>query len=320
MPLGSGLAAQLGVGLEASFGTPVTVSRFLPLISEGLELGIERLESEGIVAGRRAQRSDQWEPGVRMVEGDVEMDFLRQGMAGLWVAAFGTVSTTTTGGASTHTITPGDLRGAAKSLTLQVGRPQVGGVVVPFTYSGCKIASWEVTAEAGSLARVTFSVVGQEGTTATALATATYPQGHRAFTFINGSISIGGSAVANVRSFTLSGDNGLSDDRTYVGGEVYDEPVEVALRRYEATMAVEWASTNDYLRFRDGTEASVVLSLSASTTESAIFTMNMRYDGYPVTVDGTEILQPEVPMVAVAPTDDASAISLALRNAQATPV
>jgi hypothetical protein len=314
MPLGSGLAAQLGVGIESTYGTAVTVTRFLSFNSDSIEQSEERMESPGLIAGRRVLTSEQWDLGNIEISGDLELDVARQGMGGLWLAAFGAVSTTTNGGASTHTFTPGDLTG--KSLTVQVGRPQVGGAVAPFTYAGVKVATWEVSAEAGSIVTCTFGLLAQSVTTGTALATATYPSGVRAYHFVHGYAVVAGSTSA-VRAFTISGDNGLDTERRNIGSRAMAEPLETALRRYEGGLTIEWSATADYQRFVNGTELSLVLAMSASTTESAIFTGNIRYDGYPITVDGPELIVPEIPFVAVASTtQDSSALSFAYRCAQ----
>jgi hypothetical protein len=314
MPLGSGLAAQLGVGLESTYGTAVSVTRFLPLVTEGIEQEEARIESAGIVAGRRVLLSDQWDVGNIDISGPVEMDLVRQGMGGLWLQAFGAVSSASSSGATTHTFTPGDLTG--KSLTVQVGRPQVGGVVTPFSYSGVKVASWEAAAEQGELVTCTFDLVAQAVTTGTALASATFPSGVRAYTYVHGYALVGGSTQL-VRGWSIKGDNALDVERRNLGGRTVTEPLETGLRMFEGTLTVEWSSTADYQRYVNGTEMAIVLGLTASATESAIFTLNARYDGYPVTVDGGELLVPEVPFKCVASsTTDGSAITFAYRNAQ----
>jgi hypothetical protein len=317
MPLGSGMVAQVGLAHETTYGTAVTVTRFLPLISESLGDGVpERLESEGIVAGRRVILSDQWDGGEISIDGDVQIHVVRQGTAGLWLAAFGTVASASTGGATTHTFTPGDLSG--RSLTVQVGRPQVNGVVTPYTYAGCKVMSWEMTVEAGGRPTVSYTLMAQSVTTATALAAAAFPVGVREYVYHHGYAVVGG-VTQTVRGWTLSGDNGLSDDRMHLGSQLYSEPLEVGLREYTGTLTIEWSSTAAYSAAVTGTEFAVVLGMSASTTESLITTLNARYDGYPVNVGGRNLLVPEVPFKAVASTTvDSSAISVALRNAQAT--
>lgn len=160
MAIKSGLAAQLGISDETTYGTPVTVSRFFPFVSEGVKTDIARIEAKAILAGRRTLDSSQWVPGDVKVGGQIQFELLDHTM-GIWLRhAFGGY-TVSGSNPYTQTYTPGDLTG--KSFTVQVGRPSVGtGVVQPFTYSGCKVSKWQIACQAGQIATAAFDVVGQD--------------------------------------------------------------------------------------------------------------------------------------------------------------
>lgn len=157
MALGSGLAAQIGYGVESTAGTVVTPTFFVPLVSESLGQERARLEAAGIIAGRRVLDSDMWNGGPVTVAGDVQHELYDVGMGSLLKAMFGT-SVTTGSGPYTHTFTPGGLED--NSLTAQVGRPATDGTVYPFTYGGMKVDSWEIACSAGEIATVGLSFVG----------------------------------------------------------------------------------------------------------------------------------------------------------------
>jgi hypothetical protein len=158
MALKSGLAAQIGFADEVTPGLPVAPSVFLPLSTESLSQERERLESEGIRAGRRVLDPLQWNGGNHTVGGDVGLELYDVGTTKLLKHCFGGVATTGVGPYQ-HVFTPGDLSG--KSFTTQVGRPDVGtGAVHPFTYDGCKVASWEIACQAGEIATFGVTVVG----------------------------------------------------------------------------------------------------------------------------------------------------------------
>lgn len=154
----TGMDAQIGYALESTVGTPVTVTSFLPLISETLMQDKTRLESAGIIAGRRVLTSDQWNGGNVTVSGSVQHELYNRGLGKLFAAMFGAVATTGSG-PYTHTFTPGDLDGDA--LTVQVGRPATNGTTYPFTYAGMKVASWEIACAAGEIATLGLDLVGQ---------------------------------------------------------------------------------------------------------------------------------------------------------------
>lgn len=154
----TGMDAQIGYALETTVGTPATVTAFVPLLSETLGQEKNRLESAGIIAGRRVLTSDQWNGGNVTVSGSVQHELYNRGLGKLFTVMFGAV-TTTGAGPYTHTFTPGDLTGDA--LTVQVGRPAVNNTVYPFTYAGMKVASWEIACSAGEIATLGLDLVGQ---------------------------------------------------------------------------------------------------------------------------------------------------------------
>ena len=317
MPLGSGMAGQFGIVAETSYGLPVTVSRFYPFVSESLAAERGRLDSEAIIAGARSRRSAQWAPGAINVGGDIQMELYQQHTALLFSHMLGGIASTTSGGIATHTATLGDLSG--KSLTVQVGRPTVGGTVIPYTYSGMKIAEWEMSAQVDEIVTLGLTMIGQDETTGIALASATYgTDAARPFVFTHGSVSIAGSPV-DVRGITLRGGNSLADDRWRLGAGTRAEPLENELRELDGTITMEFTSTAQWDRYRLGSEFSVALTLSAAPNASVSITANARYDGAVPAVDGRGLIVVESPIVLIGATSDNDAITVAVRNTQTAP-
>lgn len=153
----TGMDAQIGYAIEGTVGTPATVTAFLPMLSETLMQDKTRLESSGIIAGRRVLTSSQWNGGNVAVSGSVQHELYNRGLGKLFTVMFGAV-TTTGAGPYTHTFTPGDLYGDA--LTVQVGRPATNGTVYPFTYTGMKVSSWEIACAQGEIATIGLDLVG----------------------------------------------------------------------------------------------------------------------------------------------------------------
>lgn len=315
----SGLYAQIGFGAETTYGQAVTVDHFYPLREEALEQEIERLESEGIVAGARMLRSEQWGPGNRSLTGDVGLELFQQNTALLFSHMLGTITSSATGGIATHTVSPGDLTG--KSLTVQKGVPTPGGAsVIPLTWAGSKVQSWEIANAVGEIATLGLTLIAQSETDGTSLAVASFGTGALApYRFVHGSVSIAGTDQC-VREVTISGENNLSDDRRCIGQDTIDEPVEMALREITGSMTLEFTSTDQYQRFTAGTETALVLSWSASASAQATITMNVRYDGITPTIEGRDLVVPEVPFKCIASTtQDSSAFQAVIVNSQTTP-
>ena len=92
MAIRSGLAAQLGLGVESTWGTSVTPTRFYEFSEEGFALSIERIASEGLRAGNRVLRSDRYSVGQKAVEGSVTMDMTAENSGLLFKHGLGSVA------------------------------------------------------------------------------------------------------------------------------------------------------------------------------------------------------------------------------------
>src|SRR5450631_517163 len=88
----AGLAAQLGIAEEVTYGSYVAPARYLDLVKENMKLDIKRIESQGLRAGRRVLLTQQWSPGERSAKGaiDTELANVNQGL--LWKHMFGSIS------------------------------------------------------------------------------------------------------------------------------------------------------------------------------------------------------------------------------------
>src|SRR5262249_1345535 len=180
MPLASGLAAQLGIVDESTYGTAVTVTRFYDFVSDNVNLSVDRIEAKGLRASARVLRSAQWVAGKKKIEGPVDLEVWNKGY-GLWFKhMFGAFTATQPNAGPDPTVwaltfTPGDLGG--KSLTMQIGRASQDGTVRAFTYKGVKVAKWELSVSVDSLAKLKLTTLGQDEDTTIGLAAATAPTG-----------------------------------------------------------------------------------------------------------------------------------------------
>jgi hypothetical protein len=314
MPTGTGIDAQIGYAAETTWGTAVTVTRFLPLVSETLGKEIEQVESEGILAGRQVLTTQQWAQGNATVGGEVQHELYDQSFGLLLRAAFGTVSTSST----THTFWPTP---PAVSLTTQVGRPTIYGSVIPFTYEGCRIQSFELAAEAGEIVTWGMNIVAEEETRGTALASVSYATNLRPWVFKSCSLTVDGTTVPVMR-YSLSSEFNLTDDRRYLGSTLIGEPLRQDLAAFTGELGLEWgnpstAGTNLYQRFTNGTESALVFT-AASGTLAATITANVRFDGSTPQVSGRGVVEHTVPYKCVAGTLDSQAITAVIVNNDTT--
>jgi hypothetical protein len=314
--------AQVGVVNESTYGTPVVVSKFYDFKSESLKREQERMESASLRAQYRVISTDNWALGSINVSGDVEMEVRPKSHGFWWNHAIGGLVTSQpdAGGNPTvykHTFTPGDL---PTSFTLQVGRPDLSDTVRVFTYSGCRITDWTLSCAVNEFASMQMSVLGRDEDTVTALATASYPTGNKPLRFVEGTVTIAGTAT-DVKSANIQGANNLSDDRYFLGSALRKQPLENALREYTGTFETEFADLTQYNRFVNGTEAAVVLLFQGSTISTTYkyetkITMNVRFDGETPNLGGPEIVMQNVPFKVI--NDGTTSIKVEYQTTDAT--
>jgi hypothetical protein len=159
MALQTGLNASCMIGEEVTWGLPVTPTIGLPLAADPtLGQQIDMLESKGVIANAAVIKSTQWALGKQTVGGDLGFELYDRSLSVLFKHMFGTTS-----GGGPFTLTPvaGSLTG--KGLTTQIGLPNtLDGTVAPLTYSGCKVASWEVACAAPEIATLGVTLAARQ--------------------------------------------------------------------------------------------------------------------------------------------------------------
>jgi hypothetical protein len=310
MPGGSD--AQIGFKTETTPGTGVVVDKFMPFVSESIKQNIEWLDTKTLGARHTLKATKQ---GTSGVEGGITTELANTSLATILKHMFGTV-VTTGAGPYTHTYTPGDLTG--DSLTVQVGRPSSTSVVHPFTYAGCKIADWEISADTGEIAQLDLNILGMTETTATGLAVASFDATWAPFVFREATITLAGSGASNVRSVSIKGENMLTQ-RFRLGAATSKEPLQAGRRPYTGTISADFDALTDYNRYVNGTQAALVVAFS-NGTQTLTFTMNVAFVGETPNVGGYDLLEQPLPFRCLSGTSDALAITAVLVNTEATAV
>lgn len=293
MPTGSGLDAQIGFAGESTWGTAVTVTRFLEFNSESMKFEPTWLEPVGLRAGTKFKRAPRIRQSRKSAAGDIELDVATLGMGLLIKHMLGSTITTTTlisGSAYKQVHVPSGFLGLG--LTTQVGRPEPAtGTVVPFTYSGCKIPSWEFTCEDNSTPNLKLSVVGRQESTATALATASYLTGSSVFDFSQSTLKLGGTpstsagettiaggtaVAAVVRSISVAGETPMADERFGLGNAgLRSQPLENDIPTITGSLDAEFAKTELYDVFQNNTTTSLQFDLVGAAIGATFYTFSI---------------------------------------------
>jgi hypothetical protein len=298
MAIRSGIAAQLGISAETTWGTYIAPDHWYEFNEEDLALAIEPIESAGLRANNRVLRSDRWAQGQKRVEGSVTMEVPSKSFGLIAKHALGAASITTPSGATNarlHRHTLGDPYGLG--LTVQVGRPGSDGTVHPFSYTGAKVSELTLANSVDEILTAEIGLVAQNETTSESLASASYPTGNQLFNWTQGVINIGGSAVGVVTDFEVTINNGLKDDRYFLGAATMSQPIIADMTEITGSMTVEFDGLTNYNRFVNGTLASVSAKWTAATAiEGSTFPYvevtlaNCRFEGDTPAVGGPDVV------------------------------
>jgi len=306
--MSGGADAQIGFKSESTPGTLVVVDQFPPFVSEGLGQVINYLDTATISSRHTLSVTKQ---GTKEVGGSVSFELANVDFATLLTHMMGTVATSGSGPYE-HVATPGDLEG--KSMSWQVGRPDSSGTVRPFDYAGCKIGSWTISAEVGSIATMDLDLVGMTEATGGTLATASYDATWEPFVFTEASLTLAGTSIATVRSLSLTGTNAV-ERRVRLGSGTSKEPLQIGRRTYEGTVSMDFDDLTEYAKYVAGTQVALV-ALFDNGTDTLTITCNVQYTGETPVVGGQELLEQSLPFRALHATSDASAITLTLSNTE----
>jgi hypothetical protein len=247
MPYASGLGASLGATTEGTVGTETTGSMgFYEFLSESLTQTPTYLDSAGLKQGQAFKRIQRTQISRYDVGGDITLEHFDRGFSAAsgrgmgfwWKHALGSTAAPTqvgTGTAYQQLHTPGTKDGL--SMTVQIGRPQAASPYTsnPFTYSGCKVSTWEFTCSDGQLAQLKVTIDGWKENTATSLISPTYAgTGYQAgiFSFADvgaNAFATGTSAATGASGMTLSGSGAIA---TVVKGITITGTTELAGDRY----------------------------------------------------------------------------------------
>ena len=313
----SGFDSQIGYAAEGTLGTYQAPTRTIEHVKETLKYHKERIESAGIKAGRRFG-SGLWQAGREWVDGTITHELSAANIGLLLKHHFGAVATTGSDPYE-HEFTAGS--GVEAGLTIQVGRPDLAGTVQPFSYLGCHIPKIKISSEIGKNAMLEMDVYGQYEDTGQSLASTAYPSDWAPFCFLHGVLTIGGSEY-EFDKFSFESANGLMTGRHTHRTTTPGRPrggKESGLRTAGGQIDGEFISLTAYNRFRNGTEAALVLTFDAGSSAQLEISGNVRFDGDTPNVDGPQMLKQMLPFKFLSTTDDDTALTVTLTNGDSTP-
>lgn len=224
-----------------------------------------------------------------------------------------------------HTITPGDLSGL--SFTAQVPRPDVTGTKRIFSYLGCKVDKWALSAKVNEYAMFKLSIYGINEDLTQSISAPSYSATYSPYVYTSGQLIVGGAAV-DVMEFTLQGDNTVAKGRHFLRAttpHLPKEALENGIRPISGNIKVDFTDLTLYNNYVNGVESSLVLvfqaapSLQSGATNTLAITCNVEWDGDTPNVAGEGLLNLQQPFTVVSATSDAAAITAVVGTSEVTP-
>ncbi len=302
MAQASGIAAQLGLAAETTYGTRVAPSRFLEFLDESLDASIERVESAALRANQRIARSDHWAAGKKGVAGDISLEVGNKGFGLIFKHMLGAIATTADGTLGwKHSATLADPLGL--SFSIQIGKPDVGGTVRPFDYLGCVIPSWELGNSVDGILGLNLGIDGRELDTAQTLAASPTPAVTELF-FWTEAIAKIATAEVKVKDISLRGSLGYDTERYFMQTAAQKKSAPIQADKVEITgeMTMEFEDLTQLNRYLNGTIAAVQATWTGVGTYDTgkpfkldINLPTCRFDGTDPHVSGPGIVELTLP-------------------------
>lgn len=278
---------SVGAAKESVYGTPVTVNRWYEFTEPKPftpDRGIK--QGSGIRVGSRVARSARRVQTIRQASGDITVEAFSKGLGLMLEAGMGAgVSTLVSGAVYQQNHTFAD---TLPSHTIQFGVPNAAGTIRPLTFAGCMVSGFEIGGAVGDIATFKTTWDARSWSTATAYAAPSYPSGGTLYTVEDATIftgvytaatatalATGGTALAGVKDFKVTVDNGLVTDRFFAnGGGLKDKPVP-GTRKPTVEMNVEYGSDVLWDAFEADSELTLVISLVGAALASGNETLQI---------------------------------------------
>ncbi len=207
MPIGSGLAAQIALKKETTYGTRAVPDLFYEFESEGGVRNQKFLASRQLRSGRTFQSSTRRVATTRDAEVTINGEVPNKGFGSILDLGHGNTVTPVQQGATTAYLqTHNWTNDPSKSATIQAGKPSVDaagvGTVRPFDYLGSMLTTLQLSCSVDNWLTFVAGFNCQDVVTDQTLATPSYPTALEGFHFQQATVTVNG-VVQNLTTGSL---------------------------------------------------------------------------------------------------------------------
>jgi len=306
--VGSGVGGSVGVAAETAFGTWVTSAKWLEFESESIKWNPSRTTGKGIRNGGLVPRRSARLTTTATVAGSLVTPVYGKGM-GLFLANLmgsmamaPVVQGATVAYLQTHALARQD----GQSLSLQIGRPTMDGVLHPYNYKGLKIIKGQFEAKVNEALRATFDFDGKDYDEAGAYGAPVYQTANPYFAWEQGVFSMGTFGaevpVSGVRGWTLTIDRPSKTDNFYLDGTGRKgAQVQNDFMKISGALETDFLSKTTFADlFAADTPQSMIVTftgplIAGAFSQQITFRLpSVQWDDEPPTMGGPDIIQPKM--------------------------
>lgn len=273
--------ASIGFKKESTFNTLVTVDSFVEFTAEDLDwmpTFSDPVASHRV--GRRVAASDRKVLVKQEVGGSFTTELYAKGNGKLFEAALGTATSTQASGAAYQQLFTPIADDYLPSYTIQKGVSPLAATTEEQTFGGMVCSGFDLSAPNGGTPTIKWNWVGKSLSLGEAYATSSYIASNSTLTFVNGSVTIGGTvtvptttalssggtATANVRSVDLTYDNGLDSEGFNFGASgLRSRKPALGLRKITGTATIEYTDNTIRDAYYAQTELALTLKFALTT-------------------------------------------------------
>lgn len=326
--------AFIALKKETTYGTYVAPSSVLTFTQETLEQKPTFVDGTGLRPGRRTTYNSQRAIGKQEFTGDITVDASAAEPGILFEAFMGAgVSTILGTTAYQHFFTMA--ADYLPSYTVQKSIPPLGGAAgIPFSFTGMQCSGLDLDAKEGGLLSLVTHWMGQALSTTQTAITPTYPAVDELFSYVGGSLQVGGTpttptattlstggtSVADVVDISLKLDNALDAGGFALGGQgARTRPAAALNGKHTGTMTAEFRDQTFWNSFVTNLPLALVLNFQGSLIETTfynalqVYLPIIRLEGETPKIQSGQIVTQAIPFTVLqSPT--LSPIYIALRN------
>jgi hypothetical protein len=277
---------SVGLKIESTYGTGVTVDRWHEFVSEEITQDNEYIDSEGLRVGGVGVDLGRRTLGKVVAGGSYELEWVTRGLGTLLQAMLGSNTSTLRSGSIYQQVAVPATTDPMPAYTVQKGVPPIGGgTTLAHTFLGAVVNEWKLSCKSGEALMAEVDWVAKEMVTATAYAAPSYVASPKTLAYPHLALSIGvngthtltvptatavglttATALTNVIALEVTGKNNVDDGGYASGGagKRSRRPV-YGLREFAGSMTAEF----DAVTLRDYYLAQNDLHMVATFTSDA---------------------------------------------------